>query len=138
MNQPYTGGCACGAIRYEIPDEPVFSNHCQCRDCQRKSGTGHGSYLTFPSRERVTLQGEAREWAVVADSGNVKHQAFCPHCGSPVYLRFAAMPGIFTVHAASLDDPARFQPQLATYGVSGLPWDRLDPALPVVDKMPPM
>ncbi|MCY1539630.1 Glutathione-dependent formaldehyde-activating enzyme [compost metagenome] len=86
----------------------------------------------------MTLQGEAREWAVVADSGNVKHQAFCPHCGSPVYLRFAAMPGIFTVHAASLDDPARFQPQLATYGVSGLPWDRLDPALPVVDKMPSM
>src|SRR5262245_57653169 len=24
-------------------------NDCQCRDCQRTSGTGHGSYLTFPS-----------------------------------------------------------------------------------------
>ena len=47
-------------------------------------------------------------------------------------------PAMFTVHAASLDDPSRFKPQLVTYGVRGLPWDRLDPALPVVDKMPPM
>lgn len=32
MDKPYTGGCACGAIRYEIFGEPVFSNDCQCRD----------------------------------------------------------------------------------------------------------
>ena len=50
--QAYTGGCACGAIRYDIAGEPVFMNHCQCRDCQRKSGTGHGSYLTFAQRKR--------------------------------------------------------------------------------------
>ena len=49
MTQPYTGGCACGAIRYETPHAPVFQNHCQCRDCQRRSGTGHGSWLTFPA-----------------------------------------------------------------------------------------
>ena len=50
--RPYTGGCACGAIRYEISAEPIFMNHCQCRDCQRESGTGHGSYLTFPRARR--------------------------------------------------------------------------------------
>ena len=48
MSDAYTGGCACGAVRYEIPGEPIVMNHCQCRDCQRRSGTGHGSYLTFP------------------------------------------------------------------------------------------
>lgn len=137
MSQPYTGGCACGAIRYEIPDEPIFSNHCHCRDCQHKSGAGHGSYMTFPSKERVTLKGEAREWDAVADSGNVKHQAFCPTCGSPVYLTYAAMPGIITIAAASLDDPARFKPQAVTYGVRGLPWDEPDRTLTVFDKMPP-
>ena len=45
MTRPYTGGCACGAIRYATKHAPVFQNHCQCRDCQRWSGTGHGSYL---------------------------------------------------------------------------------------------
>ncbi len=107
MSEAYTGGCACGAIRYEISGEPMVMNDCQCRDCQRKSGTGHGSYLTFPGRESVKLSGDAKHWDIVGDSGNVKTRAFCPSCGSPVYLTFTAMPDLFTVHAASLDDPGR-------------------------------
>mgnify|MGYP000278790616 CR=1 FL=1 len=43
MSRPCTGGCACGAVRYGIPGEPLARADCQCRDCQRKSGTGHGS-----------------------------------------------------------------------------------------------
>ena len=54
MDKPYTGGCACGAIRYSIAGEPLFSYHCQCRDCQRESGSGHGSYATF-ARAGVTV-----------------------------------------------------------------------------------
>jgi hypothetical protein len=131
----YTGGCACGSIRYEIAGEPIVSNHCQCRDCQRKSGTGRGSYLTFP-RTGVTVKGDAKHWDIVADSGNVKTRAFCPVCGSPVYMTFAAMPDVFTIHAASLDDPGRFKPQMMTYAVRGHAWDHLDPALPKFDRMP--
>jgi hypothetical protein len=137
MSEIFSGGCACGAIHYEIPAEPIFMNHCQCRDCQRVSGTGHGSYLTFAGRGRVKLTGDATHWDVAGDSGNVKSHAFCPACGSPVYLTFAAMPDLFTVHAASLDDPTRYKPQVVTYGVRGYAWDHLDPALPKFDKMPP-
>ena len=138
MSEAYNGGCACRAVRYEIAAEPVFMNHCQCLDCQRRSGTGHGSYLTFMGKQSVKLdrQGDALR-ASSADSGNVKTHSFCPACGSPVYLTFAAMPELFTVHAASLDDPARFRPQAVTYGVRGHAWDHLDPALPKFDKMPP-
>ncbi|HEY6034489.1 MAG TPA: GFA family protein [Kofleriaceae bacterium] len=136
MTEPYTGGCACGAIRYEISGEPIFMNDCQCRDCQRKSGTGHGSYLTFPAAG-VNLAGDATQWDLVGDSGNTKTRGFCPRCGSPVYLRFAAMPQIFTVHAASLDAPSRYKPQVVTYRVRALAWDRVDPELPAFDKMPP-
>jgi hypothetical protein len=86
----------------------------------------------------VKQTGAARLWDIVADSGNVKTRAFCPTCGSPVYMTFAAMPDVFTVHAASLDDPSRYTPQAVTYAVSGHAWDRLDPALPKFDRMPPM
>ena len=103
MSEAYTGGCACGAIRYEIAGEPMVENDCQCRDCQRKSGTGHGSYLTFPDKRSVKLEGEAKHWDIVGDSGNVKTRAFCPTCGSPVYLTFTAMPDLFTIHAAGGD-----------------------------------
>jgi hypothetical protein len=137
MSEPFTGGCACGAIRYEIPSEPISKNHCQCRDCQRMSGTGHGSYLTFPGKTSVKLEGEAKHWDIVGDTGNVKTRAFCPTCGTPVYMTFRAMPDLFTVHAASLDDPSRFKPQKVMYSLSGYAWDYLDPALPKFDKMPP-
>lgn len=138
MSKPYAGGCACGAVRYEIAAEPVFSNHCQCRDCQHKSGTGHGSYMTFAGRAAVKLSGRATHWNMKGDSGNVKTRGFCPVCGAPVYLTFAAMPDFFTIHAASLDDPARFQPQAVTYHARAHAWDHLDPALTMFDKMPPM
>jgi hypothetical protein len=137
LSEPYTGGCACGAIRYEITGEPVFQPDCQCRDCQRMSGTGHGSYLAFPSKLHVRLEGKAQQWSFAGDSGNVKTRGFCPTCGSPVYLTSAAMPDLFSIHAASLDDPSRYKPQAVLYRSSGYAWDCVDPTLTMFDKMPP-
>ena len=135
MAKRYTGGCACGAIRYETDAEPVFQNHCQCRECQRLSGTGHGSYLTFASRAEMAITGKAKIWRVKGDSGNEKAHAFCPTCGAPVFLTFAAMPDLIAVHAASLEDPGLFEPQAVTYAVRGLAWDTMD-ALPRFERMP--
>ena len=87
--------------------------------------------------DAIVVSGELRDFRSVADSGNVKTRGFCPRCGSPVHLRFSAMPQIFTVHAASLDDPSRYKPQLVTYRMRALAWDHLDPELPAFDKMPP-
>jgi hypothetical protein len=136
MKQTYRGGCACGEIRYAIDDEPLVMVDCQCRDCQRTSGTGHGSYVTFAQRKAVKLQGKASHFDMLGDSGNVKTRGFCPTCGSPVNLTFAAMPNIFVVHAASLDEPSRYQPKIVTYRASGPAWDHLDPTLPKFDRMP--
>ncbi len=135
MATSYRGGCACGAIRYEASSAPIFENHCQCRDCQKRSGTGHGSYLTFPERAAVTITGEASQWRVAGDSGNEKSHAFCPACGTPVYLTFPAMPELIAVHAGSLDDPGQFNPQVVTYGIRGQAWDSIDPSLQKFDRM---
>jgi hypothetical protein len=136
MTKPYVGGCACGAIRYETSSKPIFENHCHCRDCQQRSGTGHGSYLTFPHRADVKITGEAKTWRVAGDSGNDKVHAFCPICGTPVYLTFAAMPEPIALHAGSLDDPAQFNPQVITYGVRGPAWDTMDSSLKKFERMP--
>ena len=136
MSSAYVGGCACGAVRYEIHDRPVFENHCQCRDCQRRSGTGHGSYLTFADRSRVRVTGEAKTWRVAGDSGNEKIHGFCGNCGTPVHLTFAAMPALFTIPAASLDAPELFRPSVVTYAVRALEWDTLDPKITKFEKMP--
>jgi hypothetical protein len=137
MSTSYSGGCACGAIRYEAAAKPIFENHCQCRHCQKRSGTGHGSYLTFPSRADVKITGTATDWRVAGDSGNEKIHSFCPTCGTPVYLTFAAMPDLIAVHATSLDDPSRFNPTVVTYSIRGLAWDTMNTALQTFETMPP-
>ena len=137
MSKSYGGGCACGAVRYEIEGEPMVMGDCQCITCQKKSGTGHGSYLTFPSRDKVKVTGKATLWDVAADSGNVKSHAFCPTCGSPVYMTFPDMPQFFVVRAGSLDDPSRYQPQVLIWNTAGHAWDQIDPALQRFEKMPP-
>ncbi|PYJ25771.1 MAG: aldehyde-activating protein, partial [Verrucomicrobia bacterium] len=39
MNIPFTGGCSCGAIRYECDAEPIMMFKCHCRDCQQGTGS---------------------------------------------------------------------------------------------------
>lgn len=135
MAARYTGGCACGAVRWATENSAVGQNHCQCLDCQKRSGTGHGSYLGFV-RPGVETAGEVSVWRYAGDSGTEKRHAFCPTCGTPLWLTFAAMPDFIAVHAASLDDPGLFQPEMVTYGVRARRWDAMDPALSVFERMP--
>lgn len=135
MTQPFSGGCACGRVRYEVVGQPVDQNHCQCRTCQRGSGTGHGSHLTFVGAQ-VSVSGEASEWIATGEQGVRKGRAFCPTCGSPTYMRFPDMPDVFVVFAAGLDDPSRFQPQHVLWASAAQDWDPLDPTLPRNEKMP--
>lgn len=137
MSANYTGGCSCGAIRYEIAGEPLVGVECQCRQCSYESGTGHGSHLVFLAKDVINLTGNATRWEMTADSGNKKTSGFCPTCGSPVYMTFAANPTIFSVRAASLDEPARYQPKIVTYRSRGYAWDNVDSSLPSFAEMPP-
>ena len=136
MSEAYVGGCACGAVRYSVSGEPVAMNDCQCGQCQRDSGTGHASYLTFAGAE-VTLSGAPSSWDMVGDGGTVKRRAFCPVCGTAVYMTFPAMPDVFVVRAGSLDDPGRYRPQMVFWAQAGQAWDVIDPAAVRFERMPP-
>lgn len=136
MASSYTGGCACGAIRYEISAEPIFTAHCQCRDCQRMTGTGHASMMAFPE-SGITLTGSPKFFRVTAGSGAIASRGFCPNCGSFLMGKSTAAPGVLAVTAASLDDPGRFSPGMVLYTATGYPWDHMDPELPSYPGMPP-
>ena len=49
MKIPFTGGCVCGAIRYECTAEPIMTFKCHCRDCQRVTGGGFVAGLLVPA-----------------------------------------------------------------------------------------
>jgi hypothetical protein len=37
MRLPLTGGCNCGAVRYEVSEPLVRVSDCHCKRCQRRS-----------------------------------------------------------------------------------------------------
>jgi hypothetical protein len=54
MGLPDKGGCICGAIRYEITQEPIRAYACRCTDCQRAMVS---AFSAVPS-EAFRLTGE--------------------------------------------------------------------------------
>ncbi len=136
MSDPYSGRCACGAVRFEATGEPVAALHCQCIDCRLRSGTGHSSYIVFAGPGAVRIDGETKAWTATGDSGAEKRQAFCPECGTPTHVTFPASPGVVAINPGLLDAPERFEPTFVAYAKRALPWDRLDPALTHFETMP--
>lgn len=133
---PFKGGCECGEIRYEVSGVPAVALHCQCRQCQYASGTGHGSHLTFFNAD-VRISGAAREWEMTGERGNRKRRGFCGTCGAPVFLTSPDSPGLFAVAPASLDEPERFAPSMLVWTKGAFSWDHVDPSLERFDKLPP-
>jgi hypothetical protein len=136
MRMTFSGGCLCGAVRYQCHGEPFLAVHCYCTDCRRTSGGGHGSHLGVP-RATVVFTGQLRSYVCAADSGNLITRAFCGDCGAQIYSDNAARPDFRFLRASSLDDPELFKPNFAVYAIRRASWDAFDPALPHFEFMSP-
>jgi hypothetical protein len=131
-----TGHCLCGAVSYTLKAPPVRMAQCHCKDCQRASGTGHMS-LAFFKEDDVRIEGETGSHAVKADSGNVNTRHFCPQCGSRIFGRNSARPGIVGIAVGGVDDNDWFKPQAVVYTAKRPAWDTTSTQVPNFDAMPP-
>jgi hypothetical protein len=125
-----SGGCACGGVRYRATAEPDFSLNCQCRKCQRITGTGYACLFRL-GVDDVSIEGEIRTFDQPSDSGSTTSSGFCPACGSPVFGSTERFPDVLYFHAATLDDPSRFRPEFVAFRDAAQPWDHVDPDIPV-------
>ena len=121
----WSGGCACGAIRFECEGEPALMANCHCRDCQRATGSAYAAVVVFP-KTAASVTGEPRYHRMTGGSGNPIERGFCATCGSPVVVKLGMMPEIIGFHAASLDDPAKYTPAMDIFTASAHPWDVLN------------
>jgi hypothetical protein len=131
-----TGGCLCGAVRYKTATEPVMNVNCHCRSCQQSCGSAYAAICMLPIAA-VEVTGEVRYFDSPGDSGQNVSRGFCPICGSQLFGKPAALPGLVGIKAASLDEPARYQPGADMYVSSAQPWDCMNPDLPKFAKAPP-
>lgn len=122
-----TGGCLCGAVRYDCAEAPLMMGTCHCRDCQRNSGSAFATLMIFKN-ETVTVTGEGMaHYTHKGGSGQSVDRCFCSKCGSPVSAFYEVTPDFTVVFAGTLDDPSVVKPQWNIYTAGKQPWVELSP-----------
>ncbi|MEO6388248.1 MAG: GFA family protein [Croceibacterium sp.] len=103
-----TGGCRCGAVRYEAQVEgPDRHGLCHCEDCRRSAGAPAVAWLAVPKDSFSITQGEATRW----NGKGSAERYFCGRCGTGLYyFNDVVLPGIADIQSATLDDPEAFAP----------------------------
>jgi hypothetical protein len=135
MPIPFSGGCACGAIRYTCAAKPIVAWKCHCRDCQRASG-GAFTSVFYVAKSALTVTGEIKYYEAQTKSGNTNSRGFCPGCGSPLCALPSVLPTFVGLFIGSLDEPSRVRPTMELWTVSAQPWDYLNPTLSKVETQP--
>ena len=100
-----SGGCQCGACRYEFTAAPLALHVCHCLECRRQSASAFGITVTVPAAAFRMVQGAPRQWSRPTASGGITHCFFCPLCGSRLYHLGAAAADEVFVKGGSLDVP---------------------------------
>jgi hypothetical protein len=123
-----SGGCACGAVRYETDAAPFHRTLCHCIDCRRAAGAPAVAWFSVPAAELRFVRGAP---AAQRSSPRVE-RTFCGACGTPLSYRNDAYPEEVDVITCSLDDPEAASPKDHTFASQKLGWMRTDdmPAYP--------
>jgi hypothetical protein len=120
--QTRTGGCLCGGVRYVVKGEPEGNAVCHCTRCQKQSGSLF-SFNLFYREGDFEQQGDTAVFEDSGDSGQPVHRHFCARCGSPLFTKAAAMPGLVLIKAGTLDDTGRLPaPGAEIYTVHAPAW----------------
>jgi hypothetical protein len=116
-----TGGCLCGAVRYEVTSEPVASRMCWCKVCQ-KLGAGSGTVNAVFNHDDVRITGELTTYTNTADSGAEMKRGFCPVCGTSVTSQSSTRKHLMILRAGTLDDPEVIKPDTAIWTAEAPSW----------------
>lgn len=109
MDQAFTGGCLCGAVRLTARGRPNRVGICHCLDCRKHHGALFYAAAIFP-KDAVTVTGKTRHW-------NGRH--FCPTCGASVFARGGDE---VEVHLGALDAPDQLTPTYENWTIRREGW----------------
>ncbi|WP_151632632.1 GFA family protein [Noviherbaspirillum aerium] len=137
MMKDYSGGCACGAVRFRCAAAPLAMYNCHCRSCQLASGSAWAPLLVVAGHA-LRIEGNPKQHRPQRSRGNHATRAFCPECGSSLFALADNNPSVMLVHAAALDSPDTFKPVADIWTVDALPWVRMDRHIPKMFKSPPI
>ena len=126
------GGCACGAVRYELLSEPFDAGWCHCRTCQLTSGAPAMAFATVPSGDLVFVEGA--EQVKSRPSSSFGRRQFCGACGTPLTIQVDYQPETVDFPVATLDEPDAVAPGFHIFWGSRIGWFEPKDELPRHDR----
>lgn len=132
----FTGGCLCGAIRYEAKSDAVRMVNCHCDDCRRVTGASFATNVFVKADDLEVTQGTPGIYKHFAESGNRRVKEFCRDCGSQLFSYGDGRPGLKSVKVGTIDDADFVKPTANLYASKALPFTYIDENLDNFEKMP--
>jgi hypothetical protein len=133
----HTGGCLCGAVRYEARGEPTMMGYCFCKDCRKASGSGFIPFMGFKA-EQLSFTGETLQFVSKSARGGDAVRNSCPACGGLVFGGIVGQDSEHTIYAGSLDDALAFHPRIAIFTRDRPDWAPLPEGITAFETMPGM
>ncbi len=131
-----TGGCLCGALRYEAKAPPQAMGFCYCADCRKASGSGYIPFAVFSS-DSLHITGPMISYASPAEAGREALRNSCAVCAGLVFGGPLGKTDSHTIYVGSADDPSWFRPTIAIFARNLPSWVVVPPGLKQFETLPP-
>ena len=120
-----TGGCLCGAVRYEVPRPLRDVVLCHCAMCRRTHG--HiGAYTAVPKTALTMSESRGLRWY---RSSAKARRGFCAECGATLFWEPFARDYV-AIAAGTLDPPTGLRTMLQLHVASASDYYEVDATIP--------
>ncbi len=123
-----TGGCMCGAVRYEVTGDSFSVVHCHCLSCRRHTGAPVVTLAGFKQDQVRFTSGERRIYESSPGVGRV----FCGQCGTPLTWEGdgGELGAIIELHISTFDNPDILVPTGHAFEPERISWFDIADNLP--------
>ena len=128
-NQPvtkqdtFTGGCLCGAVRFEVAAPTKWCAHCHCSLCRRAHGAAFVTWFGVPNEHFRFTGGE--DQVVWHSSTPEARRGFCRTCGSTLFFTSERWAGETHIALAHMDGPIDREPAVHVFYDAHVEWVEL-------------
>jgi hypothetical protein len=126
---PLTGGCNCGAVRFEVTEPLPIASYCHCKRCQRRSGAAASASAHPAPGSFHIVAGEDQLTVWQPEHGGAKW--FCGVCGSHIYADNPSHPDSIGIRLGAFDGDPGVRPSVRQFVSYAAAWEPIpDDGLP--------
>jgi hypothetical protein len=117
----HTGGCNCGAVRFEVSEPLTGALACWCRRCQRRTGTAGGPNARTV-RGSFRLLGDPDAVGAWDPGDGGREKVFCNRCGSHICSRDPDDHAVVAVRFGAFDEDPGIAVRYHQFTAYAAPW----------------